>query len=66
MKNPKLSTDLIPKNLFWAHIATYLASEDSSKTFLSEAFLYFTQPIEFTLACCFISNDSHADYELSN
>lgn len=43
-----------------------MLQNDKSKDFLSEGFLYFTKPIEFTLACCFLSNISHADYELSN
>jgi hypothetical protein len=55
MKNPALSKSLVPQNLFWAHIATHLAS-GTVNSFLSEAFLYFSLPIEFTLAACFLSS----------
>ena len=55
----------MPANLFWAKLATHLANPKSASPFVSEAFLYFTRPIEFILASCFLPNELNPEYELS-
>ena len=65
MKNEAESTNLIAMNTFWAELASHL-TESGDKQFLSEHFMFLSSKREFTLACCFLPDAKHAEFNLES
>ena len=50
---------------FWAAAASHFI-EKGEKPFLSHNFMFLRNKVDFTLASCFLPNNKHAEFDLTN